>query len=175
MILGFTGTREELTEKQIRSLTKLLKKMNSKYDFCEFHHGDCIGADAKSHEIIIKNKIFQKIIIHPPTNSKLRAYTYIEFPSDRDSLEVHILGEKEYLDRNKDIVDSCEILLVCPCQKEEILRSGTWQTYRTARKLNKKIILIYPDGTIEIWPDKKLIKKIKEKFSGKKEKNGNTT
>jgi predicted Rossmann fold nucleotide-binding protein DprA/Smf involved in DNA uptake len=72
-----------------------------------------------------------KIIIHPPTDNKLRAYC----KSD------NYTQPKSYLERNKDIVNSCEQLIACPLTQEEELRSGTWATIRYARKTNKHILL----------------------------------
>lgn len=52
-----------------------------------------------------------------------------------------------YLARNCVIVDEADILLACPKGPEE-QRSGTWATVRYARKQNKRIVIVYPDGTI---------------------------
>ena len=53
---------------------------------------------------------------------------------------------KDYLVRNHDIVDVCDVLVATPGQKEEQIRSGTWATIRYARKIRKQIIIVYPDG-----------------------------
>jgi len=49
MKVGFTGTQAGLTPKQKLELRSLL--MDYRDDITEFHHGDCIGADADAHEI----------------------------------------------------------------------------------------------------------------------------
>ena len=38
------------------------------------------------------------------------------------------------------------MLIAFPSTQFEIQRSGTWQTIRYARKLKKKILIIYPNG-----------------------------
>ena len=43
--------------------------------------------------------------------------------------------------RNKDIVNSCDILIACPENDKEVIRSGTWSTIRYAKKINKTVLL----------------------------------
>jgi len=86
------------------------------------------------HDICKENDL--KIIIHPPNNDFLRAFYKSEF----------IFEPKEYLKRNKDIVKSTDMLIAFPFTQFEVIRSGTWQTIRYARKLKKKILIIYPNG-----------------------------
>ena len=50
---------------------------------------------------------------------------------------------KPYLDRNRDIVDACEVLLATPDGPER-LRSGTWSTVRYARKIGKPVEVRLP-------------------------------
>lgn len=53
------------------------------------------------------------------------------------------------LERNHRIVDACDVLIACPKDAQEQLRSGTWATVRYARKQGKRVIVITPDGTVE--------------------------
>lgn len=128
MIIGFTGTRSGLTELQKQNITNLLN--NYTHLDITVHHGDCVGADKDFHELCRKLSKDIKIVIHPPNDNKLRAFcdsVYIEKP-------------KSYLKRNKDIVNSSNILIACPYSKTEQFRSGTWSTIRYAKKIN---MLIY--------------------------------
>jgi hypothetical protein len=129
---GFTGTRSGLNDSQKKSIIELLQK-NTNNGQIEIHHGDCVGADKDFHDLCVSlsNKINIKIIIHPPTDNKLRAYCKSDF----------IEKEKEYLQRNKDIVNNSDILIACPFSSEEQLRSGTWSTIRYAKKLNKTVLM----------------------------------
>lgn len=132
--LGFTGTQKGMTNIQLKIVDRLLKK----YNFSEAHHGDCIGADSDFHSLCLKNGV--DIIIHPPDNDSKRNF---------NKGYRNIKEEKPYLDRNKDIVDDSNILIVCPNTNTEVLRSGTWATYRYAKKRNKNIFIIYPNGKFE--------------------------
>ena len=125
MIYGFTGTRNGLNENQKCQIIKLLNDNN----ITEAHHGDCIGADTDFHNLCQSKNI--KIIIHPPNINKLRSF----------SKSNDILKPKPFLDRNKDIVNDCDILIACPENDQETLRSGTWSTIRYAKKINKPILL----------------------------------
>lgn len=102
------------------------------------HHGDCIGVDVQTAKIAEFMGV--KTVCHPPSNPAARA---------RHNSTV-ILPEKEYLDRNRDIVDAVDYMIVVPFEKEEILRSGTWMTYRYAKKRDVGRTIIFPDGTLRI-------------------------
>ena len=138
MKVGFTGTRKGMTILQKKKLLAFLTKFGNVIK--EVHHGDCVGADAEFHEIVRQNFPTIKIVIHPPINPKFRAFC------DGDEER----KPKDYLARNRDIVDETDILIACPAQKKEILRSGTWATVRYARKKKKFILIIFPDGSLEV-------------------------
>jgi hypothetical protein len=123
MIIGFTGTSAGMSDNQMQQLGTKLVELNA----TEFHHGDCVGADAQAHNLA--RVMFLLIHIHPPTNDYRRAFC---------TGAHHIHTPKPYLDRNHDIVDACDVLIATPEQDEEILRSGTWATVRYARKLQKE-------------------------------------
>ena len=128
MKVGFTGTRTGLNSKQKSDIINFIKNNDIK----EVHHGGCIGADKEFNDICISFGI--KIIVHLGTsnNTTVINNTYNN---------ITILQPKPYLDRNKDIVDSSDLLIACPFSNQEIIRSGTWSTVRYARKKNKNIII----------------------------------
>jgi hypothetical protein len=130
MIIGFTGTRNGMTDEQKKNVGEALVSMEP----TEVHHGDCIGADAEFHDICLTLKKIMniRIVIHPPKDEKYRA-----FCEGADE----IWAKREYLDRNHDIVDCSDILIGAP-KGEETLRSGTWATIRYARKKNMTIIQV---------------------------------
>jgi hypothetical protein len=134
MSIGFTGTQIGLTLKQKKSLHNALTKLR-KVEF-KFRHGDCIGSDAEAS--LIAKDLNYKITLHPPINNKKRAFCEAD----------EILPAKDYLDRNHDIVNCSRVVLGCPKEPNEILRSGTWSTIRYARKIGRDLIIIYPDGSI---------------------------
>jgi len=138
MKIGFTGTRKGMTDEQKEEISWMLqaqlglaRAITGKVD--EVHHGDCVGADSDFHDLASG----YDIVVHPPSVDKYRAF--------REGSE--ILPPKSYLQRNMDIVDSCDILIAAP-EGEEQQRSGTWATVRYARKRNKSIFIVSPDGII---------------------------
>ena len=129
--IGFTGTRRGMTHSQIVRVTCLINMHSPE----AVRHGDCIGADEQFHNLCVAHSERLKIIIHPPTSSKMRAYCK----------GAHAITKpKPYLDRNKDIVIGSHLLIACPAQKREVIRSGTWFTVRYARKIGAELVIIYP-------------------------------
>lgn len=141
MIVGFTGTQIGMTQIQKYKLHQLLSKIT----FNQIHHGDCKGADEEFHKLVPK---YIKKNIHPPINDTKRAYCISDYEYPK----------KDYLIRNHDIVNCCDLLFAIPKESYEVLRSGTWSTIRYAKKKNKHICIIYPDGKIENINDKRVNK-----------------
>jgi len=132
-----------MTEKQSDALADLVRYGNTiKGTYEEFHHGDCIGADAQSHEIM--EQYAEGIVIHPPINGSKRA-----FCKKSDWVDPKILDPKEYIARNHDIVNSVDLMIATPAEFHEQIRSGTWATIRYAKKIKKDLVIIYPDGSKE--------------------------
>jgi hypothetical protein len=136
MKVGFTGTKIGITLQQAKSLHGLLIPMKPE----EAHHGDCVGADATFHEFA--EIAGAKIVIHPPKNPQYRA-----FKKGNEMWE-----EKDYLTRNHDIVDCADIMIATPKAAEE-LRSGTWATVRYAKRCNKMLYIVWPNGAIDVFND----------------------
>lgn len=136
MKIGFTGTSKGMNDLQKRNFVEFIDRI----PITEFHHGDCIGADVQAHNII-QERCDAKIIVHPPSNPKKRAYA--KCPD-------FVCGSKGYIKRNHDIVDVCDYLIACPKGKE-ILRSGTWATIRYAKKLGKSFIIFHQKGGTNQW------------------------
>lgn len=134
MKIGFTGTSDVMTLEQFDVLYCQIEKMS----VSEAHHGDCVGADFTFHAICLEEEI--PVILHPPINESKRAFC--------EGAQV-IMPADEYLIRNHDIVDACDLLFACPRTATEQRRSGTWATWRYAKKQGKEIILILPSGDIQ--------------------------
>jgi hypothetical protein len=133
MKIGFTGSQKNMSLEQFDVLYEKIEQIN----VSEAHHGDCIGSDATFHAICLEENI--PVIIHPPKSAKKRAFC---------EGAQEILESKDYLIRNHDIVDACDVLFACPTTPDELRRSGTWATWRYAKKQGKVIFLILPDGKI---------------------------
>lgn len=139
IIIGFTGTRQGMTRLQRQLVESLLVMHPPK----ETHHGDCVGSDAQFHKIIC-DQTTASIIIHPPLDRKHRAFCTID-----ESRGDKVLPEKEYLERNRDIVNVSKIIIAAPKELLEQQRSGTWYTIRQAREKKREIFIVFPDGTVE--------------------------
>lgn len=129
---GFTGTRYGMTTAQRGALMVFLSGGSG-----EFHHGDCMGADAEAHDIAYD--LGYVIVGHPPSTGGWRAGKNCTV----------LLPEKPYLARNRDIVDATIALIAAPQLSDEQSRGGTWSTVRYARKRGKPVVIIHPDGIIK--------------------------
>ncbi|OBJ40256.1 hypothetical protein A5630_25230 [Mycolicibacterium mucogenicum] len=130
---GFTGTRNNLTGEQHAWLQEVLP------GDVVVHHGACVGADSAMHVYAMDKG--NDVVVHPPTNPRLRmAY-------DPRALW---LPAKDYLDRDRDIVDAVQLLLATPDGPER-WQSGTWYTVRYAVSVAVPVFICYPDGTVEEW------------------------
>jgi predicted Rossmann fold nucleotide-binding protein DprA/Smf involved in DNA uptake len=137
MKVGFTGTREETTPEQHHALCQLVQSLES---VTEWHHGACIGADAEGIDVACEHAKGARRIAHPPENRAMVSLVALDLSDE-------VLDPLPYLERNRAIVDACDVLIACPKGPEE-LRSGTWSTVRYARKQGKRVVIIWPDGKI---------------------------
>lgn len=122
MKVGFTGTRLGMSQHQKEQFVLKLYDLG----IHEFHHGDCIGADADAHDIVRLFFPNVKIVVHPPYKTKTQAFKTGDesrFPAP-------------YITRDRAIVNETEYLIGSP-HCAEIIRSGTWTTIRYARKTGK--------------------------------------
>lgn len=138
-VAGFTGTRKPISEQQ---RTWLRHQVDNRV---ELHHGACLGADEEAHDAAIDAD--SVIVVHPPSNELLMMPRW-KF-SQRACIYVH--PSKPYHDRNRDIVDSTQVLIALPDGPERP-HSGTWYTIRYALKQGLPVNICYPDGTVECLP-----------------------
>lgn len=144
--IGFTGTQRGLTTIQASMLWQTLTKLHE-YDIYEYHHGTCIGADDQFDAFVrLIDNPGSTIHIHPPNNAQKTADCHLRPIGLR---QVHIHSQKGYLDRNTDIVTCSHIIVACPGECHEVIRSGTWATIRRARRMKKPHVLVFPDGSLE--------------------------
>lgn len=137
MNIGFTGTREGMTDVQRERVAQFLHDEQPEV----VHHGDCVGADSQFHDSVLLLPQPTWIETHPCTLTKLRAY--------RKADVVHPV--KPPKDRNKDIARASHLLLAAPKgTPAEYPRSGTWQTVRMALSFRKPVTVIWPDGSVHL-------------------------
>jgi hypothetical protein len=140
--LGFTGTREGLTERQTIALEELLTDRIERHKFRFLHHGVCIGGDAKAHRIGRATGFL--MILHPPLDARFMADIL-------DGPDITWLEPADYLQRNRAIVDATGELVAAPAGPERT-HSGTWSTIRYARRQRRPVTVLWPDGTAQRLP-----------------------
>lgn len=126
MRIGFSGTRLGMNDKQRAEFAELI----TLYRPIEFHHGDCVGADAEAHAIVRAQLGSRcRIISHPCKNRMMRAFCVAE----------ETRSAKAPIDRNHDIVNETDHLIAAPATMIEVVRgSGTWATIRYAEKVAER-------------------------------------
>jgi hypothetical protein len=126
-----------------------------------FHHGDCIGVDEQAAKFMNEMKVtrehaqmnspvpLQKIIVeaHPGQNKRGDSPKRAFVPAD----VVH--PTKDYLYRDREMVELAENVLIVPKGFREEQFGGTWYTFRHARKDQQRrregghfIHMIWRDG-----------------------------
>lgn len=146
MILGFTGTRQQPTEKQLDWLGSYLRGSGDDDYIDAFHHGACVGADEAAHDMVVAD-FDMTIFVHPPTDERLM------MPKSKWFVRsgIHVLGAKPYHDRNRDIVDACDGLIALPkaiAKPKGIWGGGTRFTIDYARSIGKPVWICYADGIV---------------------------
>jgi len=169
MKIGFTGTQKGMTDIQKSSFSTVISEFFRGASHKEFHHGDCIGADAEAHQLILdyNHELWfdyeaeVAIHIHPPTNeSKQAKCEFFE----------KYYKPAPYLTRNRDIVNACNILVATSAYIPGVEKGGTWYTINYAKtKKTIPIWIIYPDGTVDEKLYYQLLKELKNE-SGKSER-----
>ncbi len=136
MIVGFTGTREGMTDEQFARVQIFIEDLQKDLPLSGLH-GDCVGADNDFHDICREAGM---------EVSKRPCRAPMELRANTDAKP--IASPMAPMKRNQLIVDDCEFLLACPPTEEELKRSGTWATIRMGRRSGKQVIIVYPDGTL---------------------------
>lgn len=141
-VVGFTGTQAGVTASQGETLLSALIGFREAGALW-MENGDCIGADDDAGRYW--RTLGGKISLRPPVIDKKRAW----MPADRTA------KAKPYLDRNRDIVKASDAMVATPAEPDEQPRGGTWYTIRYARKLDKPLMIIGPDGKMKLerWPE----------------------
>lgn len=147
MNLGMTGTRNGMTTLQKVEFRRQLAALQP----TKFHHGDCIGADQQSQEMAVVARAEGMnlwIVSHPPIKTAFRAFT-----EGNDE----VWPVKDYLVRDRDIVNQSSVLLVFPKGMKEERRSGTWTTYRYAKERHIERRILFPDGSVKVESEPSLL------------------
>jgi predicted Rossmann fold nucleotide-binding protein DprA/Smf involved in DNA uptake len=145
VIIGFTGTRSGMTDPQYVEVTKQLMKLHPD----TLLNGGAVGADEQLICWIVANRTTLdtassvKVEIYPASVSRERYWNrYLH-----QRLIETIWRVQEPLTRNRAIAEQCDRLIAAPASYREELRSGTWATVRYAKKAEKPVTVIFPDGS----------------------------
>lgn len=148
MILGFTATREGMTDAQLAWLYSIFEdglKYPTQVAINAVHHGACVGGDAQVHAAALEAGT--AIHVWPPVNPKYLAHQCL---TPHPLVTVH--PAMPYLDRDRQIVGSTAELVAFPkhgIQPDRALWGGTWYTVDFAERVNKRVTIVYPTGTVE--------------------------
>lgn len=108
------------------------------------HHGGCDGVDWLFHMLCRAARV--PLTVHPASGTAARwahPGALLQVPG------VIVLPAKPPLERNHDIVDISNIMLVIPEGPEkDNPRSGTWATHRYAREVGIRMDVCFPNGTV---------------------------
>ncbi len=135
--VAFTGTRHGMSNEQKKAILELMKWLVDTRGVWSWHHGDCIGADYQFSELCAKHYRRITLHCHPPLMTVERAFTRADIEH----------GPLDYLDRNREMIDQCSILLAAPNAPEHT-RSGTWSTVRYASYEGLTIYTATPAGDV---------------------------
>jgi hypothetical protein len=132
MKIGVTGTREGANELQLKKVAEYLMSLGPGH---ELHHGDCRGVDIEI--AAIARHLGWRIVCHPPKFNETQGF----FGGDE------VRDPKGYLQRDRQIVDETELLIVVPLHDEWQPKGGTWYTHDYAKKKSKPVKIFYPNRT----------------------------
>ena len=152
MKVGVTATRWGVDERRLDTFKYIIEKLG----ITHFDFGMCVGGDTQAYKIVRSLDKTVWVKGHPPIEQG-------QFFSNVDCDD--IAKPKDYLSRDRDIVDESEVMIAMPKENTEKRRSGTWYTVRYAKKVIKsdkgsckKLYIILPNGKVEFFDFKKLTK-----------------
>ena len=141
MKIGFTGSREGMSDAQKEGLRALLKA-----HFvigAEFHHGCCVGGDEEAHKIA--SELGYWVVFHPPTDLRFVSGFMRSNLNSTGRRNLHQRVPLPYLDRNREIVEETVELIAAPKENVEPVQKrggGTWATIRCARRLGRPVTIL---------------------------------
>ena len=135
MRVGFVGTGKHLTNEQLVEVHMLLGDLQSG-GATQATHGMNPGADEQFHD---QAKGFGYFTIRGEVKQSAKCECDLVMPV------------KPFLDRNANIVQESDVVIVTPKESEErttdVGWSSTWMTVQYARKAKKPLVILWPDGT----------------------------
>ena len=134
MRVGFTGTREGCSPAQMLALKRYVEELAGSHPDATFVHGSCRGADSEFHGICLG------------LNREVRPGVHTR--KELGGLKTRVYPRRGNHARNRDIVDTADLLISCPRTNVEQEKGGTWYTTRYARKMGVRVVLITREGAL---------------------------
>lgn len=163
MIVGFTGTRNGMTDAQRRRVLEIVQTLHG-LGYMRYIHGGCMGADFDFHEIVTANPYRAEVRVYPSNYWKtyppqVRTALGGKKPTDAAvqtawySLgATFVAAPAPPLDRNclmmRYTAECGGVVIATPKSFEEEQRSGTWHAVRRVRALKAKLHIVWPDGSV---------------------------
>lgn len=144
MNLGFTGSREGFTAAQHREFVRLIEELKP----TRFDQGCCTGSDEQA-TILVRTYFPTCFITGRPGKSAKGGDN--EFLSQRAlALCDQVMETKTHFARNRDIVNSSDVVIGTPCfcPIEKTSSGGTAYTLNQAINKGKKVYIICPQGKV---------------------------
>lgn len=129
MIIGFTGTRLGMSRRQKEGVIAFLDGCK---EIKKVLHGGCLGSDMEFHKICLPH--VTEVFPGHPKGDPEDTSMWGDF---HDATLIH--EPRPYFERNRAIVDNCDVLLATP--HSNVKRGGTWYTINYAKKQDITIII----------------------------------
>lgn len=144
MKIGFTGTRSGMSDRQKELVMRELSVIVAhEKDEVFFFHGGCVGADMDFHffskEFRELKDETKKIEIHVYQGHSAKNPNDHSLRGDYRDADI-IYPSKTYFERNRSIVNDCDLLIATPYNDNQ--QGGTWYTINYAKKVGKRIIIL---------------------------------
>jgi hypothetical protein len=135
-----TGTRAGMTKSQKDALQTIIGKLHPTLK--TLMHGDCVGSDASAHTIARGAGLAIELFPCNLTNQRANCETIMGVTT------IHSVANP--LARNNVMVEQSDLTVAFPRSRKEQKRgSGTWQTVRRCKKVQKPLIVVYPEGDFD--------------------------
>ena len=136
MKIGFTGSRHGMTKVQHARATGIMLSENVK----ECLHGGCVSADAEFHKICLSiGSIAISVFRGHPTGQPNYTKYWGKLAS---SINVAHIEPAPFLERNRRIVNNCDLLIATPSTDSSKGKGGTWYTIGYAKDNDVPVLVL---------------------------------
>jgi hypothetical protein len=107
-----------------------MKKLKHTYREIDLHMGNAPGCDAEAFAVVVENSLVTRLFFYPSGNPDEKAFD-IEDPRNLEKKEIKLLrqNERTIFERNRNIVDICDMIIAVPRETLEKKESETWMAF----------------------------------------------